>query len=80
MSFDKQFKTVSKNVLIRFKTRERIPATTPDPNIAAENRSFRRGTNALKSGVEPRAMRATISIDEGNDITGREPIDLAPLD
>src|SRR5262245_21469562 len=72
MSFDKHLETVTKNVLIGFNCRESVPITTPDPNIPPENRSLRQGTNSLKSSAEPVAMRATIGIDECNDVTGRE--------
>src|SRR3954453_15986473 len=73
MFFDKKLEPVGENLLIRFDPCERIPAITPNPDIATENRSFWRGTNGLKSIAEPVAMRATIGIDEGNDIACRGP-------
>src|SRR5262245_19600099 len=73
MTFDKPFKTISKNAFIRFDCGGRIHATTPDPNIATKNCSVWRGANGLKSSAEPVAMRATIGIDECDVITGRSP-------
>src|SRR5215211_362193 len=73
MSFDEQLETIPEDSLICFDWRRLIPGIMPDLNIATENRSFGRGTDTLKSIAEPVALRATIGVDEGDDITGREP-------
>jgi len=73
VSLDMPLEGISKNLLIRFDSRVCITVIAPDPNVSAENRSLRRGTSDLKSIAKPAAMRATIGIDEGNDITPRKP-------
>src|SRR5262245_46096515 len=73
MALYKPFEAITKNVLVCLDGRESVPAITPNSNIATKNHSCGRRTNSPQGIVEPVSMRATIGVDECNDVTGRNP-------